>query len=251
MVATGTLAGLIAFVVASVLFLGQVVGPLLECRDRHGRDVRPHHGVDGRYLLGAEPARPAPTGSLRSTAGPRDRVPVAGCDRRSGGFTAAGWTVSGLAVAGLVAHADTSARAAARQVAVRLLVGDVAVWAAVALMYAQGVSDRSELSGAGWIVPALLAVGGLIRSALVPAWRWLPLTAEAPSPVSALLHAGVVNRIGLLAVLWWPLFEAAPGVLLALLVVGGITAVLGTAAMRVRPDVRASWPVPPVPRWAT
>ena len=108
----------------------------------------------------------------------------------------------------------------------------------VALMYAQGVSDRSELSGAGWIVPALLAVGGLIRSALVPAWRWLPLTAEAPSPVSALLHAGVVNGIGLLAVLWWLPFEAAPGVLLALLVVGGITAVLGTAAMRVRPDVR-------------
>ena len=146
--------------------------------------------------------------------------------------------MSGLAVAGLVAHADTPARAA------RLVGWPCDCWSVTSpyglrsLMYAQGVSDRSELSGAGWIVPALLAVGGLIRSALVPAWRWLPLTAEAPSPVSALLHAGVVNGIGLLAVLWWPLFEAAPGVLLALLVVGGITAVLGTAAMRVRPDVK-------------
>lgn len=240
MVATGTLAGLIAFVVASVLFLGQVVGPFYlnavtvmvgvfvltmgwMVATYSARNLRGQHR-QGRYAALLALA----IGSLWLAV---TADPVA--------LTATGWTVSGLAVAGLVAHADTlSARSAARRVAVRLLVGDVAVWAAVALMYAQGVSDRSELSGAGWIVPALLAVGGLIRSALVPAWRWLPLTAEAPSPVSALLHAGVVNGIGLLAVLWWPLFEAAPGVLLALLVVGGITAVLGTAAMRVRPDVK-------------
>ncbi len=94
------------------------------------------------------------------------------------------------------------------------------------------------MAAAGWIVPSLLALGGIVRSALVPAWRWLPLTAEAPSPVSALLHAGVVNGMGLLAILWWPVFAGAPAVLLALVVVGTITAVLGTAAMRVRPDVK-------------
>ena len=154
-------------------------------------------------------------------------------------LTAIGWTVSGLAVAGLVGHAGTpTARSAARRVAGRLLLGDAALWSGVGLLLAGGVTTRADLAAVGWLAPALLAVAGVVRSALVPAWRWLPLTAEAPSPVSALLHAGVVNGMGLLAVLWWPVFAGAPGVLLALVAVGGATAVLGTAAMRVRPDVK-------------
>jgi uncharacterized protein YbcC (UPF0753/DUF2309 family)/formate hydrogenlyase subunit 3/multisubunit Na+/H+ antiporter MnhD subunit len=153
--------------------------------------------------------------------------------------TAAAWTISGLAIAGLVAHRDVpAARTAARRVAGRLLVADAALWAAVLILLTQGDASRSALTGAGWLPPLLIAAAGVVRSALVPAWRWLPLTAEAPSPVSALLHAGVVNGLGLIAILWWPLFAAAPGVLIALLVVGGVTAVLGTAAMRVRPDVK-------------
>ena len=152
---------------------------------------------------------------------------------------ALGWTVSGLSVAGLVAHSGTpAARRASRRIAGRLLIGDAALWTAVALLYGQGMTGRSDMGAAGWAVPALLASAGVVRSALLPAWRWLPLTAEAPSPVSALLHAGVVNGLGLLAVLLWPMFAAAPGVLLALIVVGAATAIAGTAAMRVRPDVK-------------
>lgn len=149
------------------------------------------------------------------------------------------WTISGLAVAALVAHSGTvRARMAARQVAVRLLVGDLALWAAVLLLVADGTAGRSELTSAPLVVAAMLAAAGVVRSALVPTWRWLPLTAEAPSPVSALLHAGVVNGLGLLAVLFWPVFEGARPVLLALAAVGLVTAVLATAAMRLRPDVK-------------
>lgn len=154
-------------------------------------------------------------------------------------LTAAGWTISGVAIAGLVGHRATpSARSASRRVAMRLLGADVFLWGAVIILVAGGVDSRTELAASGWLAPLLVALAGIVRSALVPAWRWLPLTAEAPSPVSALLHAGVVNGLGLIVVLWWPLFVAAPGVLLGLLVVGGVTAVAGTAAMRVRPDVK-------------
>ena len=240
MVATGTLAGLIAFCALAVAFAGERVGPLLLTRESVllGGFVL----VMG-WLVAAYSAR-----NLRG-------------QRRQGRFAillatavtslwlvvvaepfaimALGWTLSGLAVAGLVAHSGTrAARSASRRIAGRLLLGDAALWTAVVLLHGQDMTGRSEMGAAGWAVPALMATAGVVRSALLPAWRWLPLTAEAPSPVSALLHAGVVNGLGLLAVLLWPVFAAAPGVLLALIVVGAVTAIAGTAAMRVRPDVK-------------
>ena len=119
---------------------------------------------------------------------------------------AAGWTVSGMALAALVAQPATeSSRRAAGYVRRTLLVGDAAVWVGVALALVllptvnRSELARVELPGAGsTIVAALLIVGCVVRSALVPAQSWLPETAEAPSPVSAFLHAGIVNGAGVL-----------------------------------------------------
>ncbi len=161
---------------------------------------------------------------------------------------ATGWTVATLALSGLVAHAGTSrARQAARQVRTRLLVGDLLLWAGVVVVGARvGTLDRDRLAEAVGTAPAaavtvaaLLVVGsGVVRSALLPAHRWLPETAEAPSPVSALLHAGLVNGVGVLALLVWPLLEATPAARVALLGVGAVTAVVATAQMRTRADVK-------------
>ncbi len=161
---------------------------------------------------------------------------------------ALGWTVGGLAVAGLVGHAGTSAaRRSSHVVALRLLVGDAALWAAVAVTAVElGTVRLDELPAAVSAAPAgtvtlialLVVAAGVARSALVPAHRWLPETAEAPSPVSALLHAGLVNGVGVLGLLLWPLLAAsvpARGVLLGLAVA---TALLGTAQVRTRPDVK-------------
>jgi uncharacterized protein YbcC (UPF0753/DUF2309 family) len=81
-------------------------------------------------------------------------------------------------------------------------------------------------------------VGCVVRSALVPAQSWLPETAEAPSPVSAFLHAGIVNGAGVLVSVLWALFVAAPAVLLVLLVVGAGSVAFGTLAARARMDVK-------------
>ncbi len=239
-VAKGTLAGLIAFLFASWAFYGEPVGPFWFTAES--------------ILLGAFILT---MGWLVATYSSRNLRGQARQGRYAGYLglaivalwlavvanpvllTAVGWTVSGLAVAALVAHAGTpTAISAGRRVAGRLLVGDAALWAAIVVLVLGGTSSRSDIGEVSWVVPALMAVAGIVRSALVPAWRWLPLTAEAPSPVSALLHAGVVNGLGLLAVLYWGVFSSSPMVLLALVVVGGVTAVLGTAAMRVRPDVK-------------
>ena len=161
---------------------------------------------------------------------------------------ALGWTVGGLAVAGLVGHADTpAARRSSRVVAVRLLVGDVALWAAVVVtavelgtvrLDALGAAVSAASPGMVTILALLVVLAAVARSALVPMHRWLPETAEAPSPVSAMLHAGLVNGVGVLGLLLWPVVSAslaARGLLLGLAVA---TALLGTALVRTRPDVK-------------
>ena len=239
-VATGTLVGLIAFVITSILAFGEQLGPFYLT----GPSVLLGTFILAMgWLVAAYSARNLRGQARQSRYAALLALAISmlwlAVVANPIVLTALGWTVSGLAIAGLVAHANTaSAQSAAKRVAGRLLIGDAALWAGVVLMLAQGTVVRSDLTAVGWMVPALLAISGIVRSALVPAWRWLPLTAEAPSPVSALLHAGVVNGMGLLAILWWPVFAAAPLVLLALVVMGGLTAILGTAAMRVRPDVK-------------
>ena len=239
-VAAGTLAGLIAFAALSLIHFGEQFGPfyLSAVSVLLGTFVLTMGWLVAAYsarnLRGQ--TRQGRYAALLATAITALWLAVV-ADPIA--LMALGWTASGLAIAGLVAHSGTpAARSASKRVAGRLLIGDAALWAAVLLMAVDGIGLRSEVAAAGWLVPALLALAGIVRSALVPAWRWLPLTAEAPSPVSALLHAGVVNGMGLLAILLWPVFAAAPGVLLGLVVVGGLTAVAGTAAMRVRPDVK-------------
>ena len=88
------------------------------------------------------------------------------------------------------------------------------------------------------LVALLVVAAGVARSALVPAHRWLPETAKAPSPLSAVLHAGLVNGVGVLGLLLWPVVAVsltARGVLLGLAVA---TALLGTAQVRTRTDLK-------------
>jgi uncharacterized protein YbcC (UPF0753/DUF2309 family)/formate hydrogenlyase subunit 3/multisubunit Na+/H+ antiporter MnhD subunit len=161
---------------------------------------------------------------------------------------ALGWTVGGLGVAALVAHdGSDEARRAAATVRLRLLLGDALLWAGVLVVgLGIGIWEIADLDAAiatapsGWVLVAavLVLLGGAARSALVPAHRWLPETAAAPSPVSALLHAGLVNGVGLVALLLWPLVAAsapARGLLLALAVA---SILLATAQLRTRPDVK-------------
>jgi uncharacterized protein YbcC (UPF0753/DUF2309 family)/formate hydrogenlyase subunit 3/multisubunit Na+/H+ antiporter MnhD subunit len=159
---------------------------------------------------------------------------------------ALGWTVSGLALSALLAHtASPQSRRAARFVRRRLLIGDAFLWSAVVVAIAILPSvNREALTltqltwGPATLVTLLLAAAAVVRSALVPMQRWLPETAEAPSPVSAYLHAGIINGAGIIGALMWPLFLAAPVTLVLLVVVGATSVVVGTLSGRVRADVK-------------
>jgi NADH:ubiquinone oxidoreductase subunit 5 (subunit L)/multisubunit Na+/H+ antiporter MnhA subunit len=157
------------------------------------------------------------------------------------------WSIAGVAMAGLVGHAGTpTARAASRLVARRVLAGDLALWLAVAVAWfglgTVDVAGLTEPAAGAPILAGLFAVlvvsAGAVRSSLSPWHGWLPETAEAPSPVSALLHAGFVNGLGILALVLWPLIGGSTPARVLALVLGLATVVVATAQHRVRPDVK-------------
>lgn len=86
----------------------------------------------------------------------------------------------------------------------------------------------------------LIVIAALIKSAQLPLHGWLIQVVEAPTPVSALLHAGVVNLGGYLLILLGPIwFSSGPAVGL-LLVVAGVTVVVAALAMAVRVSIKVS-----------
>jgi NAD(P)H-quinone oxidoreductase subunit 5 len=89
----------------------------------------------------------------------------------------------------------------------------------------------------------LLVLAVMLRTALLPVHGWLIQVMEAPTPVSALLHAGVVNLGGFVLIRFAPLLGAAEGAR-AMLVAGGLASALlaGMVSLtRVSIKVRLAW----------
>ena len=63
---------------------------------------------------------------------------------------------------------------------------------------------------------------------------------ETPTPVSALLHAGVINAGGFLLIRFADVMLTAPNVLAVLAIVGGLTALLGGLVMLTQSAVKTS-----------
>jgi len=70
--------------------------------------------------------------------------------------------------------------------------------------------------------------------------QWLPSTIAAPTPVSALLHAGVVNGAGMLLVRLAPVFGASAVATHLAFAAGAVTAGYATTVMLVRTDVKGN-----------
>ncbi|WP_417418901.1 proton-conducting transporter membrane subunit [Hoeflea sp.] len=87
---------------------------------------------------------------------------------------------------------------------------------------------------------AFIALAAILKSAQFPSHGWLTEVMETPTPVSALLHAGVINAGGFLLIRFADVMLLAPGVLAVLVMVGGFTALLGGLAMLAQPAVKTS-----------
>ena len=84
----------------------------------------------------------------------------------------------------------------------------------------------------------LLALCAMLKSAQFPFHSWLPDTMDTPTPVSALMHAGIINAGGFLVIRLSPVFTAAPEAMHLLAVVGTLTAVFGAIVMLAQSGVK-------------
>src|SRR5678815_1968471 len=138
-----------------------------------------------------------------------------------------------------------------------LRAGDVAFLAGTALAYAlYGTLEFPELFSAAaqststitllpgvecsgaTAVTLLLLIGAMSKSAQFPFHIWLPRYLYAPTPVTALLHAGIINAGGFLINRLAPLFGLSSTTLHVAFVVGTLTAVLGATMMLAQNDIK-------------
>ena len=151
-----------------------------------------------------------------------------------------GWSASGLGATLLVNHANShKSRRAAFHIARWFFVSETSFWLALLLAYTHHINLFTQASPNSHhsstiinLIALLLMTSGVIRSGLFPAMRWLILTVEAPSPLSALLHAGIVNGFGFLLVV----FPIIHQVRYLIVVISLVTIILALAIMRHRHD---------------
>lgn len=133
-------------------------------------------------------------------------------------------------------------------------IADLAYLLALALIVSEGgtlqISElNASVEGAGQLsgnlhIAAVFIVGAVIlRSAQIPVHGWLMQVMEAPTPVSALLHAGVINIGGFVLLRLSPLLSQAPLAQTLLVVVGSLSAVIAGVVMmtRISIKVRLAW----------
>lgn len=163
---------------------------------------------------------------------------------------ALGWTTVGAALILLLAMYPQlrQARQGVRRTLANDGLGVASLWGAVVvLMVVHGGDVRwSQLAGVtaqlGALqlvtVALLLTIAALARSAQAPFHTWLPVTLAAPTPVSAIMHAGVVNASVFLFIRFSDVVSASQAAMVTIFVAGSLTMVIGAAGYILRPDLK-------------
>ena len=159
------------------------------------------------------------------------------------------WLVMGLLLANMIGHSRDWDQARKSKTIARLYF----VFGSGALALALGIlgwqTGQWNISGLLmhinavdtlylWVSGALIVTAAMVQSALFPFHKWLLASMTAPTPVSAFMHAGLVNAGGFLIVRFVPLFSALPEMLLFIFAIGALTAFLGSFWMLTQSDIK-------------
>jgi NAD(P)H-quinone oxidoreductase subunit 5 len=143
---------------------------------------------------------------------------------------------------------------AARKKFIVARIGDIClIGAAVLIAQAFGTADLGMIgtaastaladgnAPAGVAIAAILVVfAACLKSAMFPFHGWLLEVMETPTPVSALLHAGLLNAGIFLVVRFGELVFLSTIALILLIVIGGFTAIFASSAMITQSSVKVS-----------
>jgi NAD(P)H-quinone oxidoreductase subunit 5 len=168
----------------------------------------------------------------------------------------AAWIATSLCLNRLLLfHGDRpGARLAARKKFVASRLGDACLVAAAwTIQGGTGSLDHQAIFAAvegireagtvpGWVhgASALLVAAALLKSAQFPLHGWLVEVMETPTPVSALLHAGIINAGGFLVLRFSGIIGLSSPALDVLALVGAVTALFGSVVMLTQTSVKAA-----------
>jgi NADH-quinone oxidoreductase subunit L len=89
------------------------------------------------------------------------------------------------------------------------------------------------------VIALLLFMGPIGKSAQMPLHVWLPFAMEAPTPVSALIHAATMVNAGVyLLIRMGPLYVLAPTIMTVVAIIGGVTALFAAAVALTAFDIK-------------
>ena len=163
------------------------------------------------------------------------------------------WTISSLTLHQLLTFFGDRAAAlvAAHKKFLLSRVADVVIFAAVFMIWrtmgTQRIDELVAQASAMNTIPAALQIAGVllvtgvgIRSAQLPFHGWLIQVMEAPTPVSAFLHAGIINIGGFVLIRTSGLIGRLDAAQTLLVIAGTTTAVLAALVMTTRVSVKVS-----------
>lgn len=166
------------------------------------------------------------------------------------------WVATSLGLHGLLVfyRERPAAVLAARKKFLVSRLGDACLLGALVLVYAS--VGTLEYGGLGSAIGALraagseplalqaaalcIAVAALLKSAQFPLHGWLLDVMETPTPVSALLHAGIINAGGFLVLRFADVVGFNAAALHLLAIVGGFTALFASVVMLTQTAIKVS-----------
>ena len=158
------------------------------------------------------------------------------------------WLGMGLLMAGLIGTLSGWRQAQAAAALARryflastapLAAALLALWAGTGAATVSGVTAAAESSPLVLVAAGAFVLAAMIQSALLPFQSWLLSSMTAPTPASALMHAGFVNAGGLLLVRFADIVALEPLVMLTVVVLGAVSAIGGKLLKTVQADIKS------------
>jgi NADH-quinone oxidoreductase subunit L len=122
---------------------------------------------------------------------------------------------------------------------------DIQAILSAAPRYADQTVNLLGWLGLDWRIPILsviallLFMGPIGKSAQIPLHVWLPFAMEAPTPVSALIHAATMVNAGVyLLIRMGPLYVLTPTIMAVVAVIGGVTALFAAVVALTQFDIK-------------